>query len=142
MSAAAPHPSLDVAAIARSPEDVAVGHEIVRHRLSSRALHWTVALFFFLSLLSGLPIWTPLFGWMAYLLGGLSVCRVLHPWAGLLFAASSLAMFVHWQRDMRLRPRGSRVAPAGDDRELPAAHEGKIARWGSTTAARSCSSTP
>jgi formate dehydrogenase subunit gamma len=104
MSTATPHPSIDVAAIARSREDVAVGEEIVRHRFSSRALHWTVALFFFLCLLSGLPIWTPLFGWMAHLLGGLSVCRVLHPWVGLLFAASSLAMFLHWRRDMRLRP--------------------------------------
>jgi formate dehydrogenase subunit gamma len=102
MSAVAPQTSLGVAARARATEDVVVGQEIVRHRLSSRAIHWTVASFFFLSLLSGLPIWTPIFGWMAALLGGLSVCRWLHPWAGVLFVASSLVMFLHWRRDMRL----------------------------------------
>ena len=53
-----------------------VGDEIVRHRLSSRIIHWTVGLLFLVCLLSGLPIWTPVFGWMAGLLGGLAVCRV------------------------------------------------------------------
>jgi formate dehydrogenase subunit gamma len=105
MSAVAPHTSLGVAAVARTTEDVVVGQEIVRHRLSSRAIHWTVASFFFLSLLSGLPIWTPIFGWMAAFLGGLSVCRWLHPWAGLLFVASSLVMFLHWQREMRMQAK-------------------------------------
>jgi formate dehydrogenase subunit gamma len=105
MSAVAPQTSLGVAARARSTEDVVVGQEIVRHRLSSRAIHWTVASLFFLSLLSGLPIWTPIFGWMASLFGGLSVCRWLHPWAGVLFFAASLMMFLHWLRDMRLVPR-------------------------------------
>ena len=104
MSAVAPQTSLGVAARARAKEDVVVGQEIVRHRLSSRAIHWTVASFFFLSLLSGLPIWTPIFGWMAALFGGLSVCRWLHPWAGVLFVTSSLVMFLHWRRDMRLLP--------------------------------------
>jgi formate dehydrogenase subunit gamma len=104
MSAVAPQTSLGAAARARATEDVVVGQEIVRHRLSSRAIHWTVASFFFLSLLSGLPIWTPIFGWMAALFGGLSVCRWLHPWAGVLFVTSALVMFLHWRRDMRLLP--------------------------------------
>jgi formate dehydrogenase subunit gamma len=88
---------------ARHTEDVLVGDEIVRHRLASRAIHWTVALFFFLALFSGLPIWTPIFGWMAHFFGGLTVCRWLHPWAGLLFFASMAVMFVHWLDDMRLQ---------------------------------------
>lgn len=104
MSAVAPQTSLGAAARARVTEDVVVGQEIVRHRLSSRAIHWTGASSFFLSLLSGLPIWTPIFGWMAALFGGLSVCRWLHPWAGILFVASTLVMFLHWRRDMRLLP--------------------------------------
>lgn len=87
---------------ARHEEDVVVGDDIVRHRLSSRVMHWSVALFFFVALFSGLPIWTPIFGWMAPLLGGLHVCRWLHPWAGLLFFASMAAMFVHWLDEMRL----------------------------------------
>ena len=90
---------------ARTREDVAVGDVIVRHRLGSRVIHWSVAFSFFVCLLSGLPIWTPVFGWMAGLLGGLSVCRVVHPWAGLLFFASSLGMFLHWRREMRLEPK-------------------------------------
>ena len=86
------------------PEDMVVGDVIVRHRLSTRVIHWSVALCFFVSMFSGAPIWTPVFGWMAHLLGGLAVCRVIHPWAGLLFFASMTAMFVHWRADMRLRP--------------------------------------
>src|SRR5216683_326545 len=81
---------------ARQAEDVLVGGEIVRHRLSSRAIHWTVALFFFVCLFTGLPIWTPLFGWMATLFGGLSVCRWLHPWTGVAFSIATLVMFVMW----------------------------------------------
>jgi formate dehydrogenase subunit gamma len=91
-------------AIARRREDVVVGEEIVRHRLSSRIIHWSVALSFFACLFTGLPIWTPLFGWAAHLFGGLSVCRWLHPWLGAAFAVTSLAMFVHWLGEMRLRP--------------------------------------
>ena len=87
---------------AREDEDVVVGGEIVRHRLSSRVIHWTVALFFFVCLFTGLPIWTPLFGWMATLFGGLSVCRWLHPWSGVVFSAATVVMFVHWFREMTL----------------------------------------
>ena len=106
MSETASRPGVHPAILrARRSEDVLVGDEIVRHRLASRAIHWTVALFFFLALFSGLPIWTPVFGWMAHLLGGLSVCRWLHPWAGLLFFLTVVVMFVHWLGDMRLEPR-------------------------------------
>jgi formate dehydrogenase subunit gamma len=63
-----------------------------------------VALFFFVALLTGLPIWMPLFGWMAHLFGGLTVARVIHPWAGVLFFAATVVMFVHWLSDMRLEP--------------------------------------
>lgn len=103
MSAASPH--ADVAGRARVEENVVVGDEIVRHRLAARASHWTVAVLFFLCLFTGLPIWTPIFGWMANLFGGLTVARWLHPWAGVLFFASSLWMFLHWLGDMRLEPR-------------------------------------
>jgi formate dehydrogenase subunit gamma len=97
------HP-LDEAVIrGRHTENVAVGEEIIRHKLLSRVIHWSVALFFFLSLLSGLPIWTPVFGWMAHLFGGLAVCRWLHPWTGIVFFASTIWMFFHWLKDMRLQ---------------------------------------
>src|SRR4051812_25031368 len=86
--------------VARDREDVLVGDEIVRHRLASRVIHWTVAVFFLSALFTGMPIWSPVFGWMAFLFGGLSVCRWLHAWLGVAFAAAFLIMFVLWLRDM------------------------------------------
>ncbi len=92
----------DVAVTAgRDREDIVVGGEIVRHRRSSRFIHFAVALTFMVCLFTGLPIWTPFFSWMAALFGGLAFCRWLHPWAGVLFSASSLVMFVHWAKQMR-----------------------------------------
>ncbi len=85
---------------ARSAEDVVVGDEIVRERLSARLVHWTVALTFFVCLFTGLPIWTPYLGVFAYLFGGLHVCR----WAGVAFAAASVLMFAQWVSQMRLTP--------------------------------------
>ena len=82
--------------VARDREDVMVGDEIVRHKLSSRLIHWAVALFFVLACLTGMPIWSPVFGWMAYFFGGLSVCRWLHAWIGVAFAVASVIMLVHW----------------------------------------------
>src|SRR2546422_176831 len=68
MSATASRPPADSAILrARRSEDVVVGDEIVRHRLATRAIHWTVALFFFAAvlgalglLLSGVVMWFPL----------------------------------------------------------------------------------
>lgn len=106
MSAAIPHRPVDTAIVtAREREDVVVGNEIVRHRRASRLIHWSVALTFFVSLFTGMPIWSPVFGWMAHLFGGLSVCRVLHPWAGVAFFLTSAVMFFHWLSDMHLEPR-------------------------------------
>lgn len=105
MSTVAPHRPLDAAVIvARDREDVVVGNEIVRHRRASRLIHWSVALTFFVCVFTGMPIWTPLFGWMAHLVGGLSVARVIHSWAGIGFALASIVMFFHWLSDMRLLP--------------------------------------
>lgn len=96
-------PTTDYAVVkARHVEDVVVGEEIVRHRLLSRVIHWTVAISMLLALVTGLPIWTPVFGWMAFLVGGLEVCRWLHPWLGVVFFASTVAMFLHWVREMGL----------------------------------------
>src|SRR6266536_102549 len=70
---------------ARHREDIVVGSEIVRHNRASRLIHWMVALTFGLCLLTGMPIWTPIFGWMAYLVGGMTVARIIHPYAGVAF---------------------------------------------------------
>lgn len=96
-------PGFDAAAFrARTVEDVVVDGEIVRHRLSSRIIHWTVAISCLVCLLTGLPIWTPVFGWMAPFYGGLAVCRVLHPFSGAIFFLAAAAMYLHWASDMTM----------------------------------------
>ena len=94
------HPSI---VTARRRDNVAVGDVIVRHRLATRLIHWSVALTFFVALFSGMPIWTPLFGWMAALVGGLHAARVIHPYAGVLFFIASVFQFFHWLPDMHFR---------------------------------------
>ena len=99
-----PHLAGDPAVIvARRFEDVVVGNEISRHNLLSRLSHWAVAVSFAVAMLSGMPIWTPVFGWMAHLFGGLSVCRLVHPWAGVAFFLFSVERFFQWLRDMHFR---------------------------------------
>ena len=103
MSTVAPHRPMDAAIVtARDREDIVVGSAIVRHNRASRLIHWAVALTFFVCVFTGMPIWTPLFGWMASLFGGLTVCRVIHPWAGVAFFLSSVVMFFEWVSDMHL----------------------------------------
>jgi formate dehydrogenase subunit gamma len=97
------HPADPAVIVAQKRENVVVGNEIVRHNRASRLIHWIVALTFFICVVTGMPIWTPVFGWMAHLFGGLSVCRVLHPWAGLAFMISTVVMFFEWSSDMRLK---------------------------------------
>ncbi len=98
-----PQLGLDVAALkARTSEDVLVDREIIRHRLSSRVIHWSVAVSFFLCVATGIPVWTPVFGWLAAVVGGLAVCRVVHPFFGLAFFASIGTMYLHWRADMKM----------------------------------------
>src|SRR5438132_12979186 len=104
----------DAIARARHTEDVVVGDEIVRERLSARVVHWTVALPFCLCLFTGLPIWTAYLGFLAGLFGGLHVCRVLHRWMGVAFAAVSVLMFVQWFSQMKRTPADRRfITPKG-----------------------------
>ena len=86
---------------AQTGEDMVVGEEVVRFRYYTRVVHWGVALTFFLCLFTGLPIWTPIFGWLAPLFGGLQVCRWLHPWTGIAFSVFALLQFVHWAGAMK-----------------------------------------
>lgn len=88
--------------LAQGQEDLVIGDELVRFRFYTRVVHWGVALTFFVCLFTGLPIWTPIFGWLAPLFGGLQVCRWLHPWTGIAFAVFAFLQFVHWAGEMRL----------------------------------------
>ncbi|HUM11529.1 MAG TPA: formate dehydrogenase subunit gamma [Myxococcaceae bacterium] len=99
--------------LAQNQEDLVVGDELVRFRFYTRVVHWGVALTFFLCLFTGLPIWTPIFGWLAPLVGGLQVCRWLHPWSGIAFAVFALLQFVHWAGEMKMTPADKRFTKLG-----------------------------
>ncbi|HET6983580.1 MAG TPA: formate dehydrogenase subunit gamma [Myxococcaceae bacterium] len=101
-------------AAAATQEDIVVGGRLVRFRWTTRALHWSVALTFVLTLFTGLPIWSPIFGWLAYLFGGLQVARWLHPWLGIAFSVFILLQFIDWAREMRMTPADKRFVRLGN----------------------------
>jgi formate dehydrogenase subunit gamma len=76
--------------------------ELLRHPVYTRVLHWTVAIFFILSLLSGFAIYSPwLFKWLTPLFGGGPMTRFLHPWFALAFSVAFVFQFLNWLRPMR-----------------------------------------
>ena len=76
--------------------------ELLRHPTYTRFLHWTVAIFFFLSLLSGLAVYSPwTFRWLAPLFGGGPMTRFLHPWFGVGFVVAWFFQFLNWRDAMR-----------------------------------------
>ncbi|HVG19751.1 MAG TPA: formate dehydrogenase subunit gamma [Blastocatellia bacterium] len=76
--------------------------ELLRHPVYTRFLHWTVAIFFFLALLSGMAIYSPwLFRWLAPLFGGGPMTRLLHPWFGLFFVIFYALQSLNWLALMR-----------------------------------------
>ncbi|HSL55343.1 MAG TPA: formate dehydrogenase subunit gamma [Pyrinomonadaceae bacterium] len=71
--------------------------ELLRHPVYTRFLHWSVAIFFILSLLTGFAIYSPwLFYWLTPIFGGGPRTRALHPWFGLLFEVFFLFQFINW----------------------------------------------
>jgi formate dehydrogenase subunit gamma len=71
--------------------------ELVRHPVSSRVIHWSVAIFFILALLSGFAIYSAwLYPWLTPLFGGGPMTRLLHPWFSVAFVALFAVQFVHW----------------------------------------------
>jgi formate dehydrogenase subunit gamma len=75
--------------------------ELLRHPVYTRFLHWSVAIFFILSLLSGFAVYSPwLFHWLTPLFGGGPRTRLLHPWFGLLFTIFFFFQFLNWMGPM------------------------------------------
>jgi formate dehydrogenase subunit gamma len=71
--------------------------ELVRHPVYTRVLHWSVAVFFILALLSGFAIYSPwLFHWLTPLFGGGPTTRLLHPWFSLGFVLFFVLQFLNW----------------------------------------------
>lgn len=83
--------------------------ELLRHPVYTRFLHWSVAMLFVLSLLSGFAIYSPwLYRWLTPLFGGGPMTRFLHPWFGLFFDLFFLFQFLNWFVPMKWSDADSR----------------------------------
>jgi formate dehydrogenase subunit gamma len=83
--------------------------ELLRHSVYNRVVHWAVAIFFILALLSGFALFTPwLFAWVAPLFGSGARARVLHPWFGLGFVIALIFQLRGWYAAMRWKESDSR----------------------------------
>ncbi|HWQ35511.1 MAG TPA: formate dehydrogenase subunit gamma [Blastocatellia bacterium] len=88
-------------ATSRMGRTVVHAGELLRHSVYTRVVHWAVAIFFILALLSGFAIFTPwLYAWLAPLFGSGPRTRLLHPWFGLIFCAAFLLMLFNWLQPM------------------------------------------
>jgi formate dehydrogenase subunit gamma len=97
------------ATFARHGRTVVRRGELLRHPIYTRVLHWTVAIFFILALLSGFAIYAPwLYRWLTPLFGGGPMTRFLHPWFSLAFTIAFVFQFVNWLGPMRWKPSDSR----------------------------------
>jgi len=75
--------------------------ELLRHPVYTRALHWMVALFFFLALFSGFGIYLPwLFRWFTPIFGGGQLSRTMHPWFGVGFVFFFGLQALNWLKPM------------------------------------------
>jgi formate dehydrogenase subunit gamma len=80
-------------------------HELLRHPVYTRVLHWSVAIFFVLAALSGFAIYSPwLFHAVTPLFGGGPMTRFLHPWFSLGFVACFALQFLNWLEAMTWTP--------------------------------------
>jgi formate dehydrogenase subunit gamma len=71
--------------------------ELLRHPVYTRFLHWSVAISFILSLISGFAIYSPwLFHFLTPVFGGGARTRALHPWFGVVFQVFFLFQFLNW----------------------------------------------
>jgi formate dehydrogenase subunit gamma len=76
-------------------------NELLRHPVYTRVLHWGVATFFVLALLSGFAIYTPwLYGWITPLFGGGPMTRLLHPWFSVGFVVCFAFQVLNWLAPM------------------------------------------
>jgi formate dehydrogenase subunit gamma len=76
-------------------------NELLRHPMYTRVVHWSYAIFFVLSLLTGFAIYTPwLFRAVTPLFGGGSATRLLHPWFSLGFVLAFALQLLNWAAPM------------------------------------------
>jgi len=83
--------------------------ELLRHPFYTRVLHWFVAIFFVLALLSGLAVYTPwLYRWLTPIFGGGALTRLLHPWFSLGFVVFFGLQLMNWMLPMTWTSADSR----------------------------------
>ena len=83
--------------------------ELLRHPLFTRLLHWWVAFFFLLALLSGFAVYTPwLYRWLTPIFGGGPLTRLLHPWFSLGFVVCFSLQLLNWVLPMSWTSADSR----------------------------------
>jgi formate dehydrogenase subunit gamma len=75
---------------------------IQRHSASARLNHWLVAITFFLTGLSGLGFFHPLFFWLTNLFGGGTWARILHPFFGVITSLFFLIWIARVWKDNRI----------------------------------------
>ena len=76
-------------------------NELLRHPVYTRVVHWAVAIFFILALLSGFAIYSPwLFRAISPLFGGGPTTRMLHPWFSLGFVIAFAFQILNWLAPM------------------------------------------
>lgn len=89
------------AAVGAHGRTVVHADEVLRHPVYTRLLHWGVAAFFVLALLSGFALYTPwLYRGLTPLFGGGPLTRLLHPWFSLGFVAVFSVQVLNWLRPM------------------------------------------
>jgi formate dehydrogenase subunit gamma len=100
--------------------------ELLRHPVYTRALHWMVALFFFLALFSGFGIYLPwLFRWFTPIFGGGQLSRTMHPWFGVAFVFFFALQTLNWLKPMAWTPadtnwmRGMKKIISGEEKMDP-----------------------
>src|SRR5258708_15606288 len=70
--------------------------ELLRHPVYTRFLHWSVAIFFILSLLTGFAIYSPwLFRFLTPVFGGGAPKPAIHPRIGVGFEDFFILSFLH-----------------------------------------------
>jgi len=77
---------------------------ILRHSVTERMVHWTIAIVFLFLFMSGLALFHPVFFWLAGFFGGGALMRWLHPVTGVILFAFFAWYAAQVWRDNRWLP--------------------------------------
>ncbi len=101
--------------------------KLIRYTPSERANHWLTAILFFLTGLSGLAFFEPLYYPFTLLVGGGVWTRIIHPFFGVVMVISFIVMYGHFGKLNTMTPTDwewlhrVREMVGSDDRNMPEA---------------------